>query len=132
MGWPMADGRLDVVARHVGGRDQHEGNQHQQRGKVAHQQRRIVNHGRGEPSLAVTPYQQHESRNRQQCVCALPAVRPHARNGALAPVLGKNTHRVCAEKNDEAEDERSHEISLRFMQITLNRQSGCQANAETA
>lgn len=104
----MPDHRLDVVARHIRSRHQHKGEQHQQRGEMPGEQRRIVEDHRHLPRLAVTPDHQRETGQRQQGVNPLPGIRTDTLDRARAPAVGDDAHGMDAEEKEKTEHEIGH------------------------
>jgi hypothetical protein len=84
----MPDRRLDPVARHVGGGQQHEGREREQRGQVPREDWRIPQRdGRG-AGRAVAPDDQRLSGNRHHRVNDLPGRLAEPSDLRAAPVVG--------------------------------------------
>src|SRR5438105_1517916 len=87
-------------------------------------QRRIPQHYRIVPRLAVSPYDQHEPRQRRERVKALPWTFAEACDLSGAPVIGDDAHRMHAEEEDEAENQINHECPRRTMESDSTRPCG--------
>src|SRR6187401_1252459 len=82
--------------------------------------RRLPEHDRGGPRPSVTPDQQHESRDRDQRVQALPRAFADAGDLRAAPGIGEYAQRMRAEKHDQAENQQAHRlVSLTFAHFRL-------------
>jgi hypothetical protein len=98
----------DVVVRHVGGGEQHEGHQHQQRSQVPRPRQRGPQHFGALPRQPVAPDDQAEAGQREQRVQALPRAFAAPRDDRAAPVVGDDAHRVHAQEQDQADDQCAH------------------------
>lgn len=86
---------LDGVAGYIGGSQHHERDQRRQGRDMAHGQRGLPHRHRHQPGLAIAPDDQGKAQQGQRHVEPLLAHLAQGRDGAGAPVIGDDAHRVA-------------------------------------
>jgi len=92
---------LDLVARHIGGRQQHKGEPGQQRGRVTQTNRWAPQLHRLLAGHAITPNQQRQAGKGDQRIKGLPGLGTQPFNGPATPAIGQHARGVNTQKNHQ-------------------------------